>query len=131
VSSFPDPTLGGAGFNIAVAGLNPSSPAFRAAQNACHRLLPVKRAASGPPSAAAFRRLVRWAICMRAHGISGLSDPKRDPLPPPGSADANHYGTAMGDGGYWVGIPLSVDAHSPVFMHLATVCGESPTAHHG
>ena len=33
-------------------------------------------------------------------------------------------------GGYWVGIPISVDAHSPAFTHLATVCGESPDGHH-
>jgi hypothetical protein len=131
VSSFPDPTPDGGGFNVAVPGLNSSSPAFRAAQTACHQLEPVKRAPSEPPSAAAFTRLVHWASCMRTHGVSGLSDPKRDPPPTPGSPDANRYGTLMGDGGYWVGIPFSVDAHSPAFMHLATVCGESPTAHHG
>ena len=131
VSSFPDPSPNGGGFGIAVAGINPSSPAFRAAQTACKQLEPVKRGPSGPPSAAAYARLLHWASCMRTHGISGLSDPERDPPPPPGSSVTNRYGTLMGDGGYWVGIPLSINAHSPAFMHLAAVCGESPNGHHG
>jgi hypothetical protein len=37
----------------------------------------------------------------------------------------------MGDGGYWVGIPISVNAHSPAFMRLSTACGESPGGHRG
>jgi hypothetical protein len=37
----------------------------------------------------------------------------------------------MGDGGYWVGIPISVNAHSPAFMRLSTRCGESPGGHRG
>jgi hypothetical protein len=128
-STFPDPTPNGGGFNVN--GINPSSPAFKAAQTACKQLLPVKRPDSGPPSAQAHTRLLHWAECMRAHGISGLPDPRPDPPPSPGSPEANLYGTLMGDGGYWVGIPISTNAHSPAFMHLATVCGESPNGHHG
>jgi hypothetical protein len=132
VSNFPDPTPNGGGFNLNnVAGISPSSPAFNAAQSACKNLLPVKRPPSGPPSAHAFARLLHWAGCMRAHGISGLPDPKPDPPPSPGSPGTSRYGTLMGDGGYWVGIPISINAHSPAFMHLATACGESPNGHHG
>ena len=131
VSNFPDPNPNGSGFNINVAGMNSSSPAVTAAQRACKGLLPVKRPPSGPPSPQAFSRLVHWASCMRAHGISGLSDPRPNPPPSPGSQDANLYGALMGDGGYWVGIPSSINAHSPAFTHLATVCGESPNGHHG
>jgi hypothetical protein len=36
----------------------------------------------------------------------------------------------MGDGGYWVGIPNSINAHSSAFMRLSTACGESPGGHH-
>jgi hypothetical protein len=36
----------------------------------------------------------------------------------------------MGDGGYWIGIPSNVDAHSPSFERLSTRCGESPTGRH-
>jgi hypothetical protein len=122
VSNFPDD------LNFQnVPGINPSSPAFKTAQTACQHLLPVKRPPSGPPSAQAYTRLLHWAKCMRAHGISSLPDPKPDP--PPSQSDL--YGTLMGDGGYWVGIPISINAHSPAFIHLATVCGESPNGHKG
>ena len=130
-SSFPDPTANGAGFNINVAGVNPSSPAFEAAQSACKQLEPVKVAPSEPPTRQAYTRLMHWASCMRAHGISGLSDPKPLPPPSPGSPGSNLYGTVMGDGGYWVGIPISTNAHSPAFARLAATCGESPDGHHG
>jgi hypothetical protein len=94
-------------------------------------LLPVKRPPSEPPSANAYARLLHWAVCMRAHGISGLPDPRPNPPPSGGSSAGNAYGALMGDGGYWVGIPLSVDAHSPAFMQLSTVCGESPNGKPG
>lgn len=131
VSSFPDPAANGSGFNLGVAGINPASPAFRTAQTACKALLPVKRPPSGPPSPHAYTRLVHWASCMRAHGISGLPDPRPNPPPSSGSSEGNLYGTLMGDGGYWVGIPSSIDAHSPAFTHLSTVCGEAPNGHRG
>jgi hypothetical protein len=127
VSNFPDPTPNGGGFNVNIPGINPSSPAFKGAQTACKQLLPVKRAPSGPPSEHAYIRLLHWAGCMRAHGISGLPDPR--PNPPP--SQSNLYGTLMGDDGYWVGIPISINAHSPAFTHLSTVCGESPNGHRG
>jgi hypothetical protein len=95
VSNFPDPTPNGGGFNVNVPGINPSSPAFKAAQSACRQLLPVKRPQSGPPSAHAYMRLLHWAGCMRAHGMSGLPDPRPDPPP----TQSNLYGTLMGDGG--------------------------------
>ena len=47
VSNFPDPNPNGSGFNINVAGMNSSSPAFTAAQTACKRLLPGKRSVPG------------------------------------------------------------------------------------
>lgn len=131
VSSFPDPTPNGGGFNFDAPGINSSSPAFKAAQTACRNLLPVKHVPSEPPSAQAYARLVHWAKCMREHGISSLSDPKPDPPPAPGSAGTAGIGTLMGDGGYWVGIPAAVDAHSPAFTRLSTACGESPGGHKG
>jgi hypothetical protein len=131
VPNFPDPTPNGGGFNLNnVAGISASAPAFNAAQAACKNLMPVKRPPSGPPSAHAFARLLHWAGCMRAHGISGLPDPKPDPPPSPASPGTSRYGTLMGDGGYWVGIPISINAHSPAFMRLTTACGESPSGHH-
>lgn len=127
VPSFPDPKANGQVDFRNIAGVNTSSPAFTTAENACKSFLPVKRPPSTPPSPQAYTRLLHWSECMRRHGISGLPDPKPNPPPGPGSSGSNHYGTLMGDGGYWVGIPSTIDAHSPAFMHLSTVCGESPT----
>jgi hypothetical protein len=128
-SSFPDPIPNGGGFNLSATGVNSSSPAFKAAQSACKSLLPVKHAPSQPPSAQAYTRLLHWAKCLREHGISGLGDPRPDPPPAPGSPGTTGLGTLMGDRGYWVGIPDTVDAHSQAFEHLSTVCGESPSGH--
>ena len=51
------------------------------------------------------------------------ANPKPDPLPGPNSAAAANFGTVMGDGGYWVGIPFDDNAHSPAFMRVSTTCG--------
>ena len=125
VSRFPDPTATG-GFDPNAAGINQSSPAVKAAETACERLLPVKHVPFQEPTAAAYTRLLHWARCMRAHGISSLPDPKPNPPPGPNSAAARPFGTLMGDGGYWVGIPSNVNAHSPAFLRLSSRCGESP-----
>lgn len=126
VSHFPDPTATGA-INTNIPGLNLSSPAARAAETACQSLLPEKHPPSQQPTAKAFARLLAWTKCMRRRGVSGLPDPRPDPVPGPSSAAAGRFGTVMGDGGYWVGIPYRDDAHSPTFMRLSTRCGESPT----
>jgi hypothetical protein len=131
LSDFPDPTPDGGGFSVDAPGVNSSSPAFEAAETACKDLMPVKHVPSQPPSAQAYVRLVHWAKCLREHGISDLPDPKPDPPPAAGSPETAGIGTLMGDGGYWVGIPATVNAHSPAFERLSTACGESPGGHRG
>ncbi|HWE33026.1 MAG TPA: hypothetical protein VG410_06035 [Solirubrobacteraceae bacterium] len=132
VPSFPDPGANGGGVDLGnIPGINTSAPAFTAARRDCNGLLPVKHVPTTPPTAQAFARLLHWAVCMRAHGISGLPDPKPNPPPAPGSPGTANIGTLMGDGGYWVGIPGSVNAHSGAFTRLSTACGESPGGHRG
>ena len=126
VPNFPDPS-GGGGFNLHGSAVDQSSPAVRAAESACESLLPVKHVPTEAPTAAAYRRLLNWAQCMRRHGIAGMPDPKPDPPPGPTASGSQRFDTVMGDGGYWVGIPLSANAHSSAFMQLSTRCGESPT----
>ncbi len=129
VNSFPDPSATG-GFNLAAAGINQSSPTVRAAGTACRTLLPVKHIPVVQPTARAYTSLLHWVRCMRAHGISGMPDPKPDPPPDPNAAGFAPYYTVMGNGGYWVGIPKDVNGHSSAFIRLATRCGESPTGRH-
>ncbi|HEX3615614.1 MAG TPA: hypothetical protein VHU61_03685 [Solirubrobacteraceae bacterium] len=131
VARFPDPSAGGS-IDTHVPGLNLSSPAAKSAETACQGLLPEKHPPAQQPTAKAYARLLAWAKCMRRHGISGLPDPRPDPVPGPGSAASSDFATVMGDGGYWVGIPVDDNAHSPAFMRTSTTCGESPTGpvHH-
>jgi len=129
VSNFPDPSANG-GFNLNPTGINMASPAAKAAATACASLLPVKTPPHQQPTAAAYARLVHWAQCMRRHGVPGMPDPKPDPPPGPESGGSQPFGTLMGDGGYWVGIPASVNAHSAAFLQLSTRCGENPTGGH-
>lgn len=129
VSHFPDPSANGAGFSLDAPGINTSAPAFTTAENACKSLLPVKSVPSQAPTPQAYARLLHWAECMRRHGIARLGDPRPDPPPGPGSPATAGIGTLMGDGGYWDGIPATVNAHSPGFARLSTACGESPGGH--
>jgi hypothetical protein len=118
VSSFPD--------NLHVAnvpGINPSSPAFRAAQSACQHLLPVKAPPPAAPSARTHARLLRLANCLRTHGYPTIPDPKPNPPPAGGSPGANRYGALYGEGDYWIGIPNAINAHGAAFVHTARACG--------
>lgn len=107
----------------AVAGINPSSPAFMSAQRSCHRLLPIKAPHPAAPSARTQARLVRLASCLRAHGYPTMPDPRPNPPPSPGSPDGNRYGTLYGEGDYWIGIPRPINAHGAAFVRTARACG--------
>lgn len=113
VSSFPDDL----DFHN-VAGINPSSPAFKTAQTACQHLLPVKTSPSTAPSAQTHAKLLRLSNCLRAHGYPNMPDPKPDPPP----SHSSQYGTLYGEGGYWIGIPQAIDAHGPAFVRTARAC---------
>ena len=118
VSSFPD------NLNVrSVPGINPSSPAFKTAQAACQHLLPVKTAPRATPSAQTYAQLIRLSNCLRAHGYPSIPDPRPDPPPAGGSAEANRYSTLYGEGDYWIGIPNSINGHSATFVRTATACG--------
>jgi hypothetical protein len=73
ITKFPDPDSKG---NLGISGdigINPNSPQFKAADRACKPLLP----APNPAEAARQRpALLRYARCMRAHGVSDFPDPQ-------------------------------------------------------
>jgi hypothetical protein len=64
------------------AGVDPHSPVFRSAMNACRQLVP---SGFGPPTAAqlaqAQRQLLAFAKCMRSHSIPDFPDPSGAALP--------------------------------------------------
>ncbi|MGB9111766.1 MAG: hypothetical protein WCF24_03455 [Acidimicrobiales bacterium] len=120
VPNFPDPKqVGGGGIQIsgAQSGMDPNSPAFKSAQQACRHLLP----GGGQPTQAAqqqeLAKMLHISQCMRAHGISGFPDPT---LSPP--SDRAGHSEIMSNDGVWLAIPNSIDTQSPAFEHAAAAC---------
>lgn len=117
---FPDPSAGG-GF-VLRRGMNPSSPAFRAAQAKCRKLMP----GGGPPttthpSPQTLARFLGIAQCMRRHGVYDFPDP-RTSVPPDafGSAGA---GIISDIEGVILIFPQTIDQRSPTFTRAAAACG--------
>lgn len=115
VPNFPDP---GAGFPSAV---NPLSPAFQAAQQACRRLNPKRLPAARHASSLQRQATLRFAQCMRTHGYPSFPDPTPN-LPSGGS------GTVLGAFNmyYVLGPQTGIQPHSPAFLRVATECGVNP-----
>jgi hypothetical protein len=80
IGDFPDPTTpagGGVAFQINAgpgSDLNANNPAFKAANQACRTLLPGGQQPATPPSPKIAAE-VRWARCMRSHGVPSFPDP--------------------------------------------------------
>lgn len=82
VSNFPDPT--GGKFNLRVQrtpgstnvnGVEVNGPAFRSAMNACKADLP-NGGKPQPPSASQRAAALKFAQCMRSHGVTNFPDPQ-------------------------------------------------------
>jgi len=127
VTDFPDPSGGGravpggggGGVNLARSGVNPASPAFRAARGSCSELLP-----GGGPGRHASEREIRqdteMAQCMRRHGVTGFPDPIVTATPP--GVNPAQYSSAEYGNGIFIGIPKSINVHSPAFEAAAKAC---------
>jgi hypothetical protein len=121
VPNFPDPSSGGGGFRIQIkvgSGIDPFSPSFRAAQAACHKLLPGGGPGAGHPSAQAKAQMLQISQCMRRHGIAGFPDPTTSPPSGPTRDSA-----VLGHDGVFLVIPNTIDTQSPAFQQAATACG--------
>jgi hypothetical protein len=57
---------------------------------------------------------------MRKHGISGFPDPSTSPPSNPGNSGI------IGNGGYYLAIPKSIDTNSRAFEHAAGACDFGP-----
>jgi hypothetical protein len=106
VPRFPDPASGSeAPPKRSLVQLGVSSVRFESAQSACRRLLPN---GGRPPSQADQARVraqaLRFAECMRGHGLPGFPDPGSDGrIPDPGS--------------------VGIDQGSPKFEAANQACG--------
>jgi hypothetical protein len=75
VPDFPDPNRGGIDLSDQPGSdLNPDSPAFQAAQRTCVRRLPFF-SATPAERAQITARFLRFARCVRAHGVPNFPDP--------------------------------------------------------
>jgi hypothetical protein len=116
VPSFPDPT--GQGIHIGRgSGIDPSSPAFKAAQSACGKLLPGGGPGNQHPTAQQIDMARQISECMRQHGVTGFPDPTLT-LP---SSPAR--GSLVLDlSGVVLALPSSINRSSPEFVQAANAC---------
>ncbi len=100
VPNFPDP--GGA----VPPGLDKHSPQFRTAWQACASLLP--QGQRSQPSAADKESFLRFAACVRAHGVPNYPDP----VFPPG-------------GGAMIGLPPGMSDSDPMLQAAEKACAQN------
>ena len=120
VPNFPDPKVSGHTVRMGSAS-TVQSPAFQSAAHSCQRLQPKGPPSSEPPSSQAQARMLEVSACMRKHGISGFPDPTTSPPSNPAG-----YSGIIGNGGYYLAIPKSIDTNSPAFEQAASSCNFGP-----
>lgn len=118
VTDFPDPGAGGGGINIAGTSINPSSPAFRAAQARCQKLAPGGGPASRQATEQQKKSLDAVSLCMRAHGVTGFPDPTTTP---PSNRQDYSLSEGVADNLFLL-VPNTIDVNTPAFQHAAKAC---------
>lgn len=121
VPSFPDSTSStNGGVSIIPAGINTSSPAFKAAWSACNKLLP-GLGAHHSPSAQATEQMLKFSQCMRAHGVTSFPDPTSNP-----PSSHTGYSQLVRRGGAYLAVPDTINAGAPTYKQAATACQFGP-----
>lgn len=115
VPNFPDPT-GGGGIQIPN-DVNPFSPAFKAAQTACAKLMPGGAPRAGSPSEQDKLQMLHVSECMRAHGLNNFPDPTFTP-----PVNITNYSIAIGRGGVFILVPKSINPTTALFQQAAQAC---------
>jgi hypothetical protein len=109
IHDFPDPSSAGGGVGIELHGgpgsdLNRDNPTFMAAEQACRALQPGGGQAP-TPSAQKIAAEVKWARCMRSHGLPSFPDPNGQ-----GAFDRNKF-----------------DENAPAFQTASNACASLRT----
>lgn len=104
-ASFPDPNAQG---QIQVSGIDPSSPQWQAAQQACQKDLPNKGAVTPAQQQQQRAQAIAMTDCMRSHGVLNFPDPSF------GSGGGASIKLSAGPGG--------IDPSSPQFQRAQRAC---------
>ena len=119
VSNFPDPLPTG-GFPRGAAG--PPTPASTTALRACMPVLHAGEGSRHAPSAGRLAAALRYARCIRAHGVPRFPDPVTSP--------ASHDVNVIDDAGILFPVGTEVDPGSPAFQRADATCGGRPRGGH-
>jgi hypothetical protein len=123
VPNFPDPNPGH-GAIFSTAGIDSASPAFKAAQAKCHKLMgpgPPGPGSQTHPSAQTLAKLLRIARCMRAHGVPQFPDPQTTvPSNPAGVQEITDFD------GVILLFPATMNIRAPAYRQALTACGAPP-----
>jgi hypothetical protein len=77
--TFPDPKAVSGGYSLSFGsenGIDPNSPQFKNAQQACKKLLPNGGTQSSQEQAKQLQTALNYAACIRSHGVPNFPDPK-------------------------------------------------------
>jgi hypothetical protein len=110
VSGFPDPSAQG----VQIQGLDPNAPVFQAAQKACAKYGPSPDSLP-KPTAAEQRAALRFAECMRVHGVPNFPDPL--------SAPPSLRAPVLALRGMIFAVGSGIQPRSPAFQQAAAACG--------
>jgi hypothetical protein len=117
VAGFPDPGAQG-GINLAGTGITPFSPAFKAAQSSCDKLLPGGGPGSRPATEQQKEQLVAISECMRSHGVTDFPDPTtKPPTGPRGYSIMEGIASNL-----FLLVPSTINPNSPAFEQAAKSC---------
>lgn len=107
VTNYPDPSAStnGVSKSITQSGINPNSPTFQAANSECKKFQPTTGNASQGPSSQANTQQLKFAQCMRKHGVTNYPDPSANSSGGPQSV--TQYG---------------IDPNSPIFQAANSAC---------
>jgi hypothetical protein len=122
VPHFPDPRAGGGFLFRTGAGVNPSSPAFKAAQAKCKKFLPPGPGSGPPPSAKTLAHYLTLARCMRQHGVPEFPDPRTTAPSDPLAAMGGRGGVISDIEGVIFVFPGRIGQQSPAFTRAAAAC---------
>jgi len=107
IANFPDPDSNGLIPKLSAgSGIDTNSPTFQAAQTACYKYTPGATMTS-PERNQREIDLLRFAQCMRSHGLPNFPDPTLNPAGLSGFAIAGSSG---------------VDRNSPIFQAAGNAC---------